>query len=227
MPGLTLLLVLTLAGSARAQVTNMSPQDTRSRVEGVNGPAPSAQTSDHAMSKPAVTHPKQMTLSQELARLFQEGVCGTRLQQMVGSRCELIAYWNRPYQYDGVGDCYGYCRQVWNAILADGKEHAEDYYPNKYDKKRWIDFKGGIPVNSYPDTNWVYFSSTKVLAPGDLLATDQGHFWGANWHGGIYAGNGNNWDCSKHDGLNGAYQRPLFSGFHYYYKPLHELLLGQ
>ncbi len=151
---------------------------------------------------------------------------GTRLQEMVMSRCEHIAYWNRPYEYNGIGDCYGYCRQVWNAILADGKEHTEDYYPHKYDKERWIYFKGGIPVNTFPDTNWVYFSSFKVLVPGDLLATDRGHFWGPEWHGGIYAGNGDDWDCSKHDGLNGAYLRRLFSGFHYYYHPLHELLLG-
>lgn len=152
---------------------------------------------------------------------------GTKLQAMVLSRCKHIAYWNRPYQYNGIGDCYGYCRQVWNAILVDGKEHAEDYYPNHYDRNRWINFKEGIPVNTFPDTNWVYFSTSKVLMPGDLLATDQGHFWGPDWHGGIYAGDGQDWDCSRHGGLDGAYERPLFSGFHYYYKPLHELLLGE
>jgi len=149
---------------------------------------------------------------------------GTRLQELLMRRCKKIAYWNRPYRFNGIGDCYGYCRQVWNAVLADGKEHAEDYYPNQYDQKRWINLKGGIPVNTHPDTNWIYFSGPEVLVPGDLLATDQGHFWGENWHGGIYAGNGNNWDCSKHNGLDGAYKRPLFSGFHYYYKPLHDLL---
>ncbi|HLX72990.1 MAG TPA: hypothetical protein VKV04_25475 [Verrucomicrobiae bacterium] len=152
-------------------------------------------------------------------------VRGARLQEMVLSRCEHIAYWNRPYQYDGVGDCYGYCRQVWNAILSDGQEHTEDYSPHPYDKKRWVGFKSGIPVNTFRDTNWVHFSSADALLPGDLLATDQGHFWGENWHGGIYAGKGDNWDCSKHNGLDGAYKRPLFSGFHYYYKPLHELLV--
>ena len=150
---------------------------------------------------------------------------GAALQKMVMNRCEHIAHWNRPYQYDGVGDCYGYCRQVWNAILSDGREHAEDYYPHPYDKKRWINIKGGIPVNTFPDTNWVRFSSAEVLVTGDLLATDEGHRWGENWHGGIYAGNGENWDCSRHNGLDGAYKRPLFDGFHYYYKPLHDLLV--
>jgi len=149
---------------------------------------------------------------------------GTRLQAILMRRCENIAYWNRPYEYNGIGDCYGYCRQVWNAVLADGKEHPEDYYPNRYDQKRWLNLKGGIPVNTFPDTNWIHFSSTQALVAGDLLATHQGHRWGENWHGGIYAGNDENWDCSKHNGLDGAYKRPLFSGFHYYYKPLHDLL---
>ena len=171
-------------------------------------------------SDESVTQPADYAVSKSTAR-------GTRLQEMVLNRCEHIAYWNRPYQYNGIGDCYGYCRQVWNAFLYDGKEHTGDYYPNRYDKRRWINLKGGIPVNTFPDTNWVHFSSLKVLLPGDLLATDQGHFWGPNWHGGIYAGNGHDWDCSRHDGLNGAYKRPLFSGFHYYYKPVHELLLGK
>jgi hypothetical protein len=156
--------------------------------------------------------------------MSQPAIRGLQLQKMVLSRCEHIAYRNRPYEYNGVGDCYGYCRQVWNAILSDGQEHAEDYAPNQYDQQRWLDSKSGIPVNTAPDTNWVQFSSPDVLLPGDLLATHQGHMWGPNWHGGIYAGNGENWDCSKHSGLNGAYKRPLFSGFHYYYKPLHDLL---
>ncbi|HEU5397217.1 MAG TPA: hypothetical protein VFV81_08615 [Verrucomicrobiae bacterium] len=154
-------------------------------------------------------------------------VRGMELQKMVMRRCVQIARWNRPYQFNGVGDCYGYCRQVWNAILSDGREHAEDYSPNTYDQRRWVNFPGGIPVNTCPDTNWIHFSTTNDLVPGDLLATDQGHRWGENWHGGIYAGNGENWDCSRMNGLDGAYRRPLYAGFHYYYQPLHDLLLAQ
>jgi hypothetical protein len=174
------------------------------------------------------TQPSAATISlqQRIARLAKSGISGVVLQNMVMARCAGIAPWNRPYRFNGVGDCYGYCRQVWNAILADGSPHSKNYYPHRYNPKQWINLPGGLPVNDYPDPNWIRFSNPDVLVKGDLLATAQGHFWGPNWHGGIYAGNGHNWDCSKLNGLNGAYKRPLFKGFHYYYQPLHKLLVS-
>ncbi len=180
-----------------------------------------------ASAPPAAKPPvaKAITIEQRINRLIKSGISGVVLQNMVMARCAGIAPWNRPYRFNGIGDCYGYCRQVWNAILADGSPHREDFYPHPYNLKRWLNLPGGLPVNDYPDPNWVYFSNPKVLVKGDLLATAQGHHWGADWHGGIYAGNDHNWDSSHLNGLNGAYKRPLYGGFHYYYKPLHVALL--
>ncbi len=164
------------------------------------------------------------TTPERIDALIKAGQCGAVLQKLVMARCAGLAPWNRPYQFNGIGDCYGYCRQVWNAILANGSPHAGDYYPHPYVKARWLNLPGGIPVNTYPDRHWVYFSDRDVLLPGDLLATSQGHFWGPDWHGGIYAGHDRIWDDSTHDGLNGAYNRPWYPGFHYYYQPIHQAL---
>ena len=154
------------------------------------------------------------------------GVVGMALQQVVLKRAEGIARQNRPYVFNGVQDCYGYVRQVWNAILTDGSAHTEDFYPKSYNRSRWL-YSGGLPVADAPNSNWVYFSTGSVLLPGDVLSTDRGHRWGSNWHGGIYAGKTSaghrQWDNSPYSG-NGAYNRPLYSGFRYYYKPTHDLL---
>ena len=180
-----------------------------------------------ATTPPATKRPAAaaITIQQRIHRLIKSGISGVVLQKMVMLRCAGIAPWNRPYRFNGIGDCYGYCRQVWNAILADGSAHREDFYPHSYNPKRWLNLPGGLPVDDYPDPNWIRFTNPGVLVKGDLLATAQGHFWGSNWHGGIYAGNDHNWDSSHLNGLDGAYKRPLYSGFHYYYKPLHVALL--
>jgi hypothetical protein len=149
--------------------------------------------------------------------------------QTVLARAEGIAPHNRPYVFNGVQDCYGYVRQVWNAILYDGSMHSEDFYPNSYNKSRWLGVSGGLPVADYPSSNWVYFSDPSVLLPGDVLSTHQGHAWGDTWHGGLYAGVSNGqhriWDNSGSG--NGAYNRPFYWGFHYYYKPTHDMLAGK
>jgi uncharacterized protein YgiM (DUF1202 family) len=148
--------------------------------------------------------------------------------QTVLARAEGIAPHNRPYVFNGVQDCYGYVRQVWNAILYDGSMHSEDFHPNSYDKSRWLGVSGGLPVADYPSSNWVYFSDPNVLLPGDVLSTHQGHAWGDTWHGGLYAGVSNGqhriWDNSG--SANGAYNRPFYWGFHYYYRPTHDMLAG-
>lgn len=156
-----------------------------------------------------------------------QGVVGAALQQTVLKRAEGIAPHNRPYVYNGVQDCYGYVRQVWNAILYDGAPHTEDFYPKSYNKSRWLGVAGGLPVGDATSSSWVYFSNPSKLLPGDVLATHQGHAWGSNWHGGIYAGKTSaghrQWDNTTRNG-NGAYNRPLYSGFHYYYRRTHDLL---
>jgi hypothetical protein len=158
------------------------------------------------------------------------GVVGQALQKVVLQRAEGIAPQNRPYVFNGVQDCYGYVRQVWNAVLTDGKPHEEDFYPKAYNRSRWLSAKEGLPVNDAPSSAWVHFASASELVPGDALATDQGHRWGSNWHGGVYAGKTaagqRQWDNTTDSVGSGAFNRPLWSGFRYYYRPTHELLSG-
>lgn len=161
--------------------------------------------------------------------LVAAGKCGTVLQSMAMDRCAGIAAWNRPYVGDGVGDCYGYTRQVWNAILSDGNVHPEDYYPNAYNKSRWLGVVGGIPVNTYVDTRWASISSlggTRNLLPGDIVGTTQGHRWGSDVHYGMAAGiglDGQVWDWDCHGGY-GAEYRHFYTGFLWYYVPIHTAL---
>jgi hypothetical protein len=165
--------------------------------------------------------------STELETFSTKGVVGVALQQAVLERAAGIAPHNRPYIFNGVQDCYGYVRQVWNAILTDGSSHPEDFYPKPYDRTRWLGAPEGLPVADATSSKWAYFSSPSQLVPGDVLATHKGHAWGSSWHGGIYAGKTaaghRQWDNTTYNG-NGAYNRPLYGGFHYYYKPTHELL---
>lgn len=152
---------------------------------------------------------------------------GKALQRAVLRRAAGLARQNRPYIFNGVQDCYGYIRQVWNAILHDGSAHPEDFYPKAYNRRRWLSVARGLPVADAPSSKWAYFSSPSQLLPGDVLATHKGHAWGSRWHGGIYAGKTSaghrQWDNTTYNG-NGAFNRPLYRGFHYYYRPTHELL---
>ena len=157
--------------------------------------------------------------------LVARGICGSMLQNILKTRAEGLISWNRPYQGDGVKDCYGYCRQVWNAILLDGRAHVSDFTNYDVGKARsWEGLKGGIPVNTWPDSNWVTIASlggVTNLACGDLLGIVQGHRWGMDVHYGIAAGGGMDWDC--HGGY-GAEYRSFYEGFIYCYKPLHVAL---
>jgi hypothetical protein len=158
----------------------------------------------------------------------QPGNFGTDLQSKIMQRAEGIAPHSRPYQFDGVHDCYGYVRQVWNAILFDGGVHTEDFYPNAYNASRWHNVDGGMRTGDAPNAEWVPITDVNQLVPGDILATDQGHAWGSSWHGGLYAGKVGTshyqWDSSNLNGLSGAYKRPYWTGFTHYYKPAHDLL---
>lgn len=156
---------------------------------------------------------------------------GEQLQKMLKERMDGIAPHNRPYVFNGVQDCYGYCRQVWNAVLYDGGAHEEDYYPNSYNTSRWLNVSGGLPVADAPSSNWALITDYNDLVPGDVLSTHQGHAWGAHWHGGLYYGkvNGVHYvlDNSKRGNKNGAYVRTFYTGFKYYYKPTHNMLTKQ
>jgi hypothetical protein len=158
----------------------------------------------------------------------QPGNFGADLQARLMQRAEGVAPHDRPYQLDGMHDCYAFVRQVWNAFLFDGGLHAEDFYPNPFDVTRWLTIDGGLLTGDAPSPSWVPITDPNLLLPGDILATAQGHQWGGAWHGGLYAGKVGSahyqWDSSELNGVSGAYKRPLWSGFLYYYKPAHDLL---
>ena len=160
-----------------------------------------------------------------IGALVKRGVCGPVLQNILKMRANGIMAWNRPYAGDGVKDCYGFCRQVWNAILLDGSAHSEDFTNYSYGRaKYWEGLIGGIPVNTFPDSNWASINSlggVSNLVCGDIVGTTPGHRWGMDVHYGIAAGKCMDWDC--HGGL-GAEFRSFYSGFSYYYRPLHVAL---
>lgn len=141
------------------------------------------------------------------------GGSSASLQQMIMRRAAGIAPHNRPYDFNGIGDCWGYVRQVWNAVLFDGREHTEDY-ASGYNKSRWI--RSGapyLPVADAPSNNWAKVTNFDNLPLGVPLSSHKGHAWGDQWHGAIYAGKVNGkhmmWDCSGRSSRNGAYYRPI------------------
>ena len=114
------------------------------------------------------------------------------------------------YRFDGFNDCYGFVRRTWNPMLqAQGKPD--------------------LPVDDYPSSHWQRIDWNK-LVPGDVLATAQGHHFGADWHGGMFAGMHNGvpyiYDDSGKSDRDGAFIRPIpFPGFFsYYYVPTHRML---
>ena len=113
------------------------------------------------------------------------------------------------YRFDGYNDCYGFVRRTWNPVLAGMK-------------------KPDLPVDTYPDKRWAKVTSWAALFPGDVLATAQGHFWGGNWHGGLFAGNAKS-GPQVFDDTPGWAARPHPLSwepgvFKYYYLPTHQLL---
>lgn len=116
------------------------------------------------------------------------------------------------YRADGRNDCYGFVRRAWDPEMsAMGKRN--------------------LPVSDFVSRDWAPVTSWSAMVPGDVLGTHQGHMWGPNWHGGLFAGiiNGkpHSFDASPSN-RGGAYIRPAPSGlFRYYYVPTHKLLTGQ
>ena len=110
------------------------------------------------------------------------------------------------YRFDGTNDCYGFVRRVWDPILS-AMGHAK------------------LPVSDYPSSQWARITDWNKLHPGDALATAQGHFWGAHWHGGLFKGmkNGTPMIFDNTPSHNGAsvHSNEVFT---YYYIPTHQLL---
>lgn len=111
------------------------------------------------------------------------------------------------YRFDGTNDCWGFVRRVLD--------------PN-------LKAKGGkaLPTadagTAAGRRDWASVTDWKKVPVGTPLSTHEGHAWGAQWHGGIFAGvkGGVPWiyDCSG--SRDGAFLRPMPPGlFKYFYQP--------
>lgn len=113
------------------------------------------------------------------------------------------------YRFDGVNDCYGYVRRVWDPLLKERDQAA-------------------LPVADYPSRDWSPIASWDALRPGDVLATHAGHKWGADWHTGFYAGTderGVRMIVDNSGSVGAVSKRPAPPGlFKFYYRRTHELL---
>ena len=205
----TLIITMVMAGCSQ-EVT--SPKDSEGQING------------HEIEKSS-------SIDQGVSYLRSRGLTGSVLQGMVMQRANGIRPYNQNYLGDSVMDCYGYCRQVWNAIISDGSVHSEDFYPNGYswsEMRHWVqDVANGLPVNDYVSSNWAAISSIGLdnLKPGDVIGTVQGHTWGFDVHYGIYAGKDSSGNHRQYDfSGDGCAYRLFWSGFKYYHKGIHALL---
>ena len=111
------------------------------------------------------------------------------------------------YRFDGKNDCYGFLRRVWNPVLEKSGH-------------------GDLPISDLGDKRWQKLDWSK-LKVGDVLATAQGHKWGADWHCGLFAGmrDGKPW-IYDNSGSKSAELRPLPYNdyFSYFYTPVHKML---
>ncbi len=115
------------------------------------------------------------------------------------------------YRFDGVNDCYGFLRRVWDPVMA--KHHMS-----------------GLPISDLGSAeahrNWGKINDFSKLPVGTPLATAQGHEWGPDWHCGLFAGmhHGVPYIYDNSGSMNGAYVRPMPPGlFSYFYRPAAKL----
>lgn len=113
------------------------------------------------------------------------------------------------YRFDGWNDCYGFVRRVWDPIL------------EKADSRK-------LPVSDYPSREWAPVTNWRKMTAGDVLATHDGHRWGASWHGGLSMGwkDGKAMIFDNSSSMDGAHIRAN-QIFRYYHVPTHRRLTGE
>lgn len=77
------------------------------------------------------------------------------------------------YRFDGVNDCWGFVRRVLDPML---KERGLSALPTA---------DANTPAGA---KNWDRITDWSKIPVGTPLSTHEGHAWGAQWHGGIFAG---------------------------------------
>jgi LysM repeat protein len=116
------------------------------------------------------------------------------------------------YRFDGVNDCWGFVRRVMDPLL---KERGLPALPTA---------DAGTPAGQ---KNWEKITDWSKIPVGTPLSTHQGHAWGAQWHGGIFAGMKNGQPMIYDNSGSGSAQlRPLPRDgyFSYFHKPSAALL---
>lgn len=116
------------------------------------------------------------------------------------------------YRFDGVNDCWGFVRRVLDPSL---KERGLPALPTA---------DAGTPAGT---KNWNRITDWSKVPVGTPLSTHQGHAWGAQWHGGIFAGMKDGVPMIyDNSGSKSAQLRPLPSPdyFKYFHIPSAQLL---
>jgi peptidoglycan hydrolase-like protein with peptidoglycan-binding domain len=110
------------------------------------------------------------------------------------------------YRFDGYNDCWGFVRRVLDPVMK----------------------RKGLPAIPTADAgtsagrrNWDAISSWSKVPVGTPLSTHEGHAWGAQWHGGLFAGVKNGVPyIYDNSGSRSAQLRPMPPGlFKYFHKP--------
>ncbi len=116
------------------------------------------------------------------------------------------------YRFDGVNDCWGFVRRVLDPSL---KERGLPPLPTA---------DAGTAAGT---KNWNRISDWSKVPVGTPLSTHQGHAWGAQWHGGIFAGTKDGVPMIyDNSGSKSAQLRPLPNPdyFKYFHVPSAQLL---
>jgi peptidoglycan hydrolase-like protein with peptidoglycan-binding domain len=110
------------------------------------------------------------------------------------------------YRFDGYNDCWGFVRRVMDPVMK----------------------KKGLPSIPTADAgtaagrqNWDRITDWSKVPVGTPLSTHEGHAWGAQWHGGLFAGVKNGVPyIHDNSGSRSAQLRPMPPGlFQYFHKP--------
>ena len=167
------------------------------------------------LKAPGASNPSAQQSSEQSSPSSSNSAAAGKLSSEIIQRAGTISVEiNRSggYRFDGRNDCYGFVRRVWDPVLT-----GKGLRP--------------LPVSDVASQNWAPITAWAQLTPGDVLATHQGHMWGASWHGGLFfgmvGGKAYSFDNSPSN-KGGAYPRIAPSGvFRYYYLPTHKLLGGR
>jgi LysM repeat protein len=162
----------------------VAPGDSLSSIAARHGTTWEAlyEANKDQISNPSVIHagmslklPNQPFVADDAAPIAPSGGGSALGNKVMGDAKQIGDEINRTggYRFDGVNDCWGFVRRVLDPSL---KERGLPPLPTA---------DAGTPAGT---KNWNRISDWSKVPVGTPLSTHQGHAWGAQWHGGIFAG---------------------------------------